>query len=519
MFALLRHSLRQLSPVLSIGSLGVVCILMLVLAKKEHSTGFPFFFAMSSPLVFYSPALLYSPKCATDFWLPVRRGTLYHVKMAVLCLIVGLSYGVPMLVIQTVITGEPTMEIVRVTITLVSWLTAGVCVSAVAWPAVYPRKVSPGLDFAMCVGCAFLAIAYAAVEILIILGKLGGFWLAPCVLTISFFAYRKAYALFCEREQVPPVPEEEIVRRLDPERRAARITSDLSKYPYARVPDLAEFLEAATGVRRVRSKHTHPTPLSHPDADTPTRLLSRLCARIPQSWRLPLRMSLREALPIWLFLYPFFLWQCVSLPGRQPTNPFLQVHSPLNWWLLAWPLYASTFGTDWCRLINVVPGAYPRRRLFAAIAMWPVVWILFWSMVFGLLSAPGRIAAVAGLLAVHSLLLWLRVTPPPRHAKAWLFHRILVRACPIALVLISGLWLVGTLATDSFAARLFQELGARVSAALADPSQAWFITGILALAAVIFWGHAYLRFKYMEVVPPRGELFSGSWYRKWHREL
>ncbi|MEW6349956.1 MAG: hypothetical protein AB1646_12895 [Thermodesulfobacteriota bacterium] len=520
MLALIRHCLRELRQALIIGFLVAGGLLVLAVMEKGKPTEALAGFAVSlvmcySPAILYSPALLYAPKFAADSWLPVPRGTLYHTKMAILFLIVGLSCGLPMLVMQTMRSGGLTIEIVRSTLTLVSWLFAGICVSAVVWPALFTRKVPQGLDIALCVAFAFIVIAYAAVAMLIGVHELGGFWLAPCVLAISVFAYRRGCAMFCDSELVPSVPEEELIRRLKPERRSASVASDPSKYPYARVPDLAEFVEAATGVRRVRSTGTRRTLSPHPEADNSPRIRSRPAARIPQGWKIPLRLSVREAVSNWVFLLPFFLFLFVFLPRRQPTSLSPQDVSAFGWFMLVWLIYGSSFGIDWGRLIRLMPGAYPRTRIFVAMTMWPVVGILLWSWIFGLLSAPGWIAAVAGLLAAHSLLLWLRVAPPPRHTRTWWFHGTLVRAIPILFVLILGLWLVGTVWEDSFAARLFQELGARVSASLADPSQAWIIAGMFALVAILLWSHAYVRFKYMEVVPPWGGWFSSTWQRKW----
>ena len=181
--------------------------------------------------------------------------------------------------------------------------------------------------------------------------------------------------------------------------------------------------------------------------------------------------------------------------------------------VLLWISGMNAF-VDWGIMVSLVPAAYPRRRLFSAMTLIRLSPVLLWSLLLALFLSPSAVILVGTVIvAFHSLVFWLSVAPSPRYVYASRIHYLLNGACTVV-----GLLLFGCSGSSSSSPNIPFQRGCLTRGSshfaivtLIQPSVVWRVSGVCALLAILLWGHAYKRFKYMEGVPQ----LSRSGQRRW----
>lgn len=470
MIPLLLHCLRQLGPMLITVFIVLVAVMLVGLAATANPAKILTVFPFLSLLVWLTGFYLCLPALASDFLLPISRRTLFRAKISAVCLAVVLGLGIPFLVLNTIQAGELNMETVKRTVTFVSFLVAGVCLST-AFPTLHTFHVRGTLSLGKLFGSGCVIAPYLWLAYLISVRKsLGGFLLTTCLLLIAFVAYRKGSRLFSRYELVP------------------------QSFPAAMHTEKA-------GTKCVGSARTPEIPSEFVDtAGIPTAWHTRLLESMPASWRVPLLITWFRPLILSVLL--------VILPAALGAVAFaFQMGEPVPAMFFVIMAYLYRLGEGWGSILRALPGAYPRRQLFSAVTLPVLVATVWWSFLFGLWITPSTIALIAtGFLGSLSFLLWLGIPPPPRHRRALRAHRMLLQASFVGLLLLFGLWVVADIYEDSFAARLVADVGSYISIRrVCEPSVSWPVSAICAFLAAVFWTGACRRFKYMEAVPPRGK--------------
>lgn len=348
-------------------------------------------------------------------------------------------------------------------------------------------------------------------------------WLVPCLVAVSFFAYRKGLAVFLRYEVVPAASGQTLFQRLP----------DLVRYdasPPAEQPGTAGTLrgtiadrqsQRAMGPRVGRLGASPREKTASALAPPPNRVpgevwnapstaydggwLERHSTRImPISWIFPSLMSidgLSLVQVLMLLLVPgfqFLFVALVSTSGRAHLSVMFIFFGYLTW------LTSAVYHT----MIGKLPAAYPRRRLFVALTIYWLWLVVVWALGLCIWFKPWAVTlATVFMAATYSFVQWVIVPPSPRHVTAYRVHRMLKTAFMAAFILSIGLALIGLsflnqLTKGSFVAELLKPIWSYVPMpAIIQPATAWKINGVLALLAVLFWGQAYKRFKYMEGVP------------------
>ncbi|MEW6349957.1 MAG: hypothetical protein AB1646_12900 [Thermodesulfobacteriota bacterium] len=509
MFALIRHALRQLAPVLRV--LGVVLAGSLVI--ELVAVGRPLLTGMAWPvlaaLVLFSPSLLYSSKFGGDFWLPVRRASLYHAKMAVICVTVIVGIWVPFVLLEKILPAWVLPGRGGAHVTFLLYLLAGVSVSAALWHALVRPKASVAVGIGILLVCACLVPAYTVLAIYISLGiGFGQPWLAPCLLTASVIAYWSGFRTFCRHELAPAHGlGAGAGRATRGHRRSLERGRDATELPAAHGSDRTGAGGSKTASSLVDSADRYGKPARHAVNYAEPWRGSSSFHPIPSSWAFPPFLMHRVHLffiVCGLLIFLWLLWDFSAQLSRLRNIPPFE-----GLWLISW--FGWSFASEWGRMISLLPVAYPRRRLVSVVTAWILVPLLIWSMVSCLWFRPWTVAVVAtGMLADISCVIWLSVPPHPLHTKARrAYHVLLVGYVLGLLLLFFGLGILDPIFQDYSVALLLQHLWANVVAGLAQPSVAWPVAGLLALVAILLWSHAYVRFKYMEGVPPGGGSYPG----------
>ncbi len=506
--ALLRHSLRQLAPVLRLPASVLAPFLLLDLAVTRHMVFTRCALPVLAVLVLSAPGLLYSPRFGADLSLPVRRATLYHAKMAAVCLSFAALLLVPFVAVASVQVGAQKDDLGWTAVTLLSYLLAGVSVSAAIWPAA-AHPESSAADTGMLLLCACLVPGYAVLAVVISLAKgFGGFWLAPCLLTVSIIAYWSGCRTFCRHEVAPAHGLGAGAWRPTPgSRRSLERSMGTTELPDTRGPERPGFVGSEATESLGRSADRYGKPLKHASAAAEFQRKSRPFYPVPWNWIFPLLLMQRALLLFCVVGLLVLLWLLfdVSAQLSRPTR------TPPIWYLAWMNVIGWNFVVGWNRMISLLPVAYPRGRLFSVRTAWILVPALIWSMVLCIRFPSSIVVVVAAGMSAHlSFVFWLSVPPHPRHTKARWVHLVMLVGCFLgSSLLFIGLSFLVHVFPDSTLGRLLQDLWGYVVAGVAEPLVAWSVSGILAVVAILFWSHAHARFKYMEGNPPVAWPFTG----------
>ncbi len=521
MIPLLIYSFREMIP--GLVSASIVLALLALQGSAEELRPLPILFAIAAPAVSFSPLLLYSSKYSADFRLPVSRKAIYRAKMTALFIVAVIGYGILPLVVCGSRIGGLNIEIVRTTAALLAYILASVCVSVAIGPRMAKPEIEGVPETITLIVAACLVIAHGAGACFVYVtahqDAIAALWLVPGLAAVSFFAYRKGRAVFLRFEVVPAASGQTLSQRLP----------DLVTYDVS--PPAEQSVTAGTAHRTIsdslsqRSVSRQGARLGASPREKTASAFTPSPTRVPREvWGAPgaaygsgrLERDSYRIKPIgWIF--PFLM----SVAGLRLVHVLILLlvcgmqllftaalstsgrASFLLFWLIFFGCLSWLMSARYRTMIGTLPAAYPRRRLFAAMTinwLWPVV---VWSLALCIWFELWAVTLVTvDMVAGYSFAQWLMVPPSPRHAKAFWVHGILRSAFAAALILLIGLSWLRPWIDGSFVAELLKQLWSYVAMpAIVQPDTAWKISGVLALLAVLFWGQAYKRFKYMEGVP------------------
>jgi hypothetical protein len=184
------------------------------------------------------------------------------------------------------------------------------------------------------------------------------------------------------------------------------------------------------------------------------------------------------------------------------TQPAPKASAPLIVMIVLFISVVNAY-VDWGMLVSQATPAYPRQRLFSILTLTRLMPVLVGTLLTTFfMNLWAAVLAGTIVLASHSLIFWLGVAPSPRQVCASQVHSLVKRVCTVGWYLVIGVWVFADIVRYLLPVGLLdQVISSFAIAAPVQPSVAWRVSGACVLVAVLLWGQAYKRFKYMEGVP------------------